>query len=139
MATSEIDPLRERLDAHDRRILREYLKHLVDAHVARHEDGSQQTDEYSEPVVPQTPSEANIRCFVDLQRRRIATTTQEIVPIDVTLYFAPDQQVAVGDVFRNGRARSGRPLFAEVRVVAVDTILHPDRGALVITASCQRH
>lgn len=124
--------LRIRYDAHDRRILREYLKHTVQVYppTSNDEDGE---DVYANSVAP-------IRCHIDTSRRRFVNNRGENISIAATVTFDRDADVAINYVLRDGKNPiEGIPYFSEVRAEAFDPIDHTDRGRLTKTLICMVH
>lgn len=128
-------PLVGQLDAHDRRMLREWLEHSCDVTYA------QGTDDESEAQYASTPSVSAQRCFINTaSTRRLVLPTGEVRPVDVEVIFDAAFALEEDDRLTNGLSRNGLiQFFGEVRVASVDRIPHPDKGQLVTLAMCLKH
>jgi hypothetical protein len=126
-----VDPLRARLDPQDRRMVRDWLTFTCDVHpVSGYDEDSEEVEGRTKKAVP---------CHIDTSRRRIASATQEIIPIDVTVLFKREQDVDVSYRLSNGKGRDGSVIFAECRVVAVDNVPHPQKVSVLKQAMCVRN
>lgn len=145
-----VDLLRQRVDAHDRRRYREWLTCTVDIYASTGSDeaGESQYDEDPDnpdsdtnatETVPSLPTNRKVPCFIDMRRRRIQSSTQELVLVDATVDFKPSQAVKIGDILKNGLQRNGVQVLDEVRVFDFASVPHQSRGSLMITALCQLH
>jgi hypothetical protein len=125
-----VPDIRHRYDAHDRRILRQYLVHSVEIYppVSNDIDG--------EDVYEFGP---RVRCHIDTRRRRVVTTRGEDITLAATVTVDRDTAVDINSVLKNGTAPDGTVFFGEARVADFDPIDHVDRGRLTKTVFCVVH
>jgi hypothetical protein len=127
-----VPDIRHRYDAHDRRILRQYLVHSVEIYppISNDIDGE---DVIANTVVPA------VRCHIDTRRRRVVTTRGEDITLAATLTVDRDTAIDLNSVLKNGTAPDGSIFFGEARVADFDPIDHVDRGRLTKTVFCVVH